>query len=83
MRKNFYREIPIEEIEISPARAKLAQQIKDIRIKLGYTQRDTAKKLGVIQQYISKIETGRENISLDTLKRIADVYNKKLVIELK
>lgn len=72
-----------EKIKISPARAKLAQQIKDVRIKLGYTQREIARKLGVIQQYISKIETGRENISLDTLKRIADVYNKKLIIELK
>jgi len=72
-----------EEIKISPVREKIVQQIKDIRIKLGYTQRDIAKKLGVIQQYISKIETGRENISLDTLKRIADVYDKKVIIELK
>lgn len=72
-----------EELEISPVRVKLAQQIKDIRTKLGYTQKDIAKKLGVIQQYISKIETGRENVSVDTLKRIADVFNKRLVVELK
>lgn len=72
-----------EELKILPVRVKLAQQIKDIRTKLGYTQKDIAKKLGVIQQYISKIETGRENVSVDTLKRIADVFNKRLVVELK
>ncbi|MFZ2937296.1 MAG: helix-turn-helix transcriptional regulator [Candidatus Omnitrophota bacterium] len=38
---------------------------------------------GEIQQYISKIETGRENVTVDTLTRIADILNKKLVIELK
>ena len=69
-----------EGIKILPIRTKLAQQIKDIRIKLGYTQRDIAKKLGVIQQYVSKIETGRENVSVDTLKRIADVFNKRLIV---
>lgn len=72
-----------EEIKIPQERLSLAHQIKDIRVKLGYTQKDIAKKLGVIQQYISKIETGRENISVDTLKRIADVLGRKLVVDLR
>ncbi len=72
-----------QEERIPPERMKLAQQIRNIRIKLGYTQKDVAKKLGVIQQYISKIENGHENISLDTLKRIADVFNKRVVVKLK
>jgi len=46
---------------------KLSQQIGNIRIKLGYTQEDIAKKLGTVQQYISKIENGHENLSIDTL----------------
>lgn len=70
------------EVKIPPERMKLAQEIKDIRVKLGYTQRDMAKKLGVIQQYISKIENGYENFSVDTLRRIADVFDRKLVIGL-
>lgn len=70
------------EAEIPAERIKLAREIKDIRMKLGYTQKDMAKKLGVIQQYISKIENGYENFSVDTLKRIADVFGKKLVIGL-
>lgn len=71
-----------QDMKIPPERMELAQQIRDIRMKLGYTQKDVAKRLGVIQQYISKIETGHENVSVDTLKRIADVLDKRLVIRL-
>lgn len=63
-------------------RMSIAQQIKDIRLQMGYTQAEMAKKLGVIQQFISTLETGRENLTIDTLKRIADVFEKKLIIRL-
>lgn len=72
-----------QEEKIPAERKKLAHKIRDMRIKLGYTQKDIAKKLGVIQQYISKIENGRENLSIDTLRRIADVLGKKIVVDLK
>jgi len=71
-----------DEIKIPQERMRLAHQIRDIRLKLGYTQKDIAKKLGVIQQYISKIESGHENVSVDTLKRIADVFGRKVVVKL-
>lgn len=71
-----------QEVEIPPERIKIARQIKNTRMKLGYTQKDLAKKLGVIQQYISKIESGHENVSVDSLKRIADAFGKDLVIKL-
>jgi len=71
------------EAKIPPERMKLAQQIRSIRMKSGYTQGDVAKKLGTVQQYISKIENGHENLSVDTLARIANVFSKGLVIKLK
>ena len=83
LRENGIKIRESKEMEISPERVKVAHEIKNIRIKLGYTQKEIAKKLGVIQQYISKIENGHENVSLDTLKRIADVFDKRLVVELK
>lgn len=67
---------------ISPERISVAHQIRGIRVQLGYTQKEMAKRLGVIQQFVSKLETGRENLTVDTLKRIADVFEKKLVIQL-
>lgn len=66
---------------ISPEREKIAQQIKNLRLNLGYTQKDLAEKLGVIQQYVSKIENGRENISIDTLKKVADALDKRLIVK--
>jgi len=71
------------EVKIPLERMQLAQQIRGIRIKSGYTQGDLAKKLGTVQQYISKIENGYENLTVDTLTRIADVLGKGLVIKLK
>ena len=68
--------------DLSMERLSVAQQIKDIRLQMGYTQAEMAKRLGVIQQFISKMETGRENLTVDTLKRIAEVLDKKLTIQL-
>lgn len=66
--------------KVSPSRLNVAVQIKEIRVQLGYTQKEMAEKLGVIQQYVSKIESGRENVTVDTLKRIADILDRRLVI---
>jgi len=66
---------------VPPEREGIAQQIKDLRLNLGYTQKELAEKLGVIQQYISKIENGRENISVGTLKKIADALDKRLIVK--
>lgn len=70
------------EVKIPQERKKIAKQIRTVREKLGYTQKDLAKRLGVIQQYISKIETGMENVSIDTLRRIANALGRKLTVRL-
>ena len=61
----------------------LAEQIRKIRLSFGYTQKDIAKQLGVVQQYVSKVESGKENVSIDKLIGLASIYNKKLSIKLK
>ena len=70
-------------IQIPSVRMDVARQIHALREKMGYTQREMAKKLGVIQQYVSRVERGGENFSVDALKRIADVFGKGLIIRLK
>ena len=67
---------------VPPEGRQLADQIRRIRKRLGYTQKDVAKKLGVIQQYVSQLESGCENVSLSTLKRIADAFDRRLVVRL-
>lgn len=78
----FWQSVYAKMLKNSSQHMEIARQIRGMRLKLRYTQRDMAKKLGVIQQYVSKLETGRENITIDTLKRVADVLDKNLVIKL-
>ena len=50
----------------------IADKIKSARAGKGLTQGELAGKLKISQQIISRIEKGRENISLGTFKKIAD-----------
>lgn len=70
-------------VRVPLERRRLAQELRGARVKLGYTQRDVAERLGVIQQYVSRIESGRENVTVDTLRRIANVFGKSVVISLR
>lgn len=45
-------------------------KIKKMREKSGLTQKKLADKLGISQQIISRIEKGKQNISLETLNNI-------------
>ncbi len=49
--------------------------IKHIRISLGLSQRDVAKKLGISQNGYSKIERGYALMTIDKLKQIATALN--------
>jgi DNA-binding XRE family transcriptional regulator len=68
---------------IPSERFDVARQIKAARRVLGLSQEQFAKKMGVIQQYVSSLETGRENITLDTLRKIAGVLQKRVVVHLR
>jgi len=59
----------------------VARQIRQIREQKKYTQSQLAQKLGVIQPYISRIESGRENCSVETLREVAKALGKKLTIK--
>ncbi|MBU1122461.1 MAG: helix-turn-helix transcriptional regulator [Candidatus Omnitrophota bacterium] len=71
------------EVKIPSERMEIAKQIKKIRVNKGYSQKDMASRLHVIQQYISKIENGRENLSIDSLVQIANILGRKISIRMK
>ncbi len=54
--------------------------LKETRKKYGLTQKELAQKLKISQQVISRIESGKENPSLITIKKIADALNMKVSI---
>lgn len=60
----------------------VTDKIRFVRKEKGYTQDALAKKLKISQQVISRIENGSENISLATLKKIADAIGVEVRIEI-
>ena len=61
---------------------RVGNRIKALREKNNLTQKALAERLGISQQIVSRVERGKTNISLLTLKKIANVFNRKVVIEL-
>ena len=51
---------------------KAAIALKELRAKQKLSQQKLAAKMKVKKEYISRIEGGRQNVTLETLFRIAD-----------
>ncbi len=78
---NFWQRT-FDSLTQSPSiRHSIAQNIRSLRIKNNLTQIQMANRLGVIQQHISRIESGKENITLESLTKISLALNKKLIIK--
>jgi transcriptional regulator with XRE-family HTH domain len=52
---------------------KFGKRVRAIRLKKEMTQTDLAEKLRVSRNYISRIETGVENMSLKNIEKLARV----------
>ena len=59
----------------------LIQAMIDARRETGLTQQELAKRTGITQADISKIENGNANPPLKTLQRLAAGMGRKLKIE--
>jgi transcriptional regulator with XRE-family HTH domain len=55
-----------------PLKVRLAQTIRTLRKGAGFSQEDFAAHIGVHRTFMSSIERGRVNISLETLERVAE-----------
>ncbi|MBL7157509.1 MAG: helix-turn-helix transcriptional regulator [Candidatus Omnitrophica bacterium] len=67
---------------ISDLCKKAGAMIRSTRKEQDLSQKNLAAKLGVSQQLVSRIEKGRENVSLVTLATILKALNKKLHINI-
>lgn len=61
-------------------RLRIGKRIHEIRRAKKMTQKDIMRTTGLTQQHISKIEQGRENVSLDTLDRIQKCLGEDLLV---
>jgi len=67
-------------IEVERAKLIMAEKLVEIRERQGLTQAELAKRLGVTQQVISRIESGENNLTLITLIKLLAVYGVVLKI---
>lgn len=65
------------EIEIDPNNlpAVFGANFRTARLQRGMTQLDVAEACGVLCQYISKIENGEKNLTLETMQKVAEVVD--------
>ena len=71
----------LEELDVARFRAALAHKIGVAREDAGLTRAGFAKLLGTDEEGVSRIETGQENMTVDTLAKIAKLLKLSVKIE--
>ena len=56
--------------------ATFGANLKAARLKARLTQVQLAERAGLLQQYISLVESGKQNVTLVTAKALANVVNR-------
>ena len=62
-------------------RLEIAYQILQLRNKQKLSQKTLAEKLNTTQSVIARMEAGQQNFSIETLNKIASVFERELKIE--
>lgn len=50
--------------------------LKAARLKAGLTQTELAERAGLLQQYVSLVESGKQNVTLTTAQALAKVVDR-------
>ena len=69
------------EAELRPA-LDLAEDIIRLRVERGWSQKELAKELGTWQANVSRLEHGQANPTLETLRKLSEVFEVDLVVRL-
>ena len=59
---------------------KLGEEIRQMRLSMGMTQEELAKKMSTTKSAISRLENHSESVRLATIEKVARVFKKKVVI---
>ena len=73
--KPFYNKRKIKYLIFNNRLKKIGNNIRQIRKQRQVTQIDLAVMIGIDRAYLSEIENGRTNVSLNILYAIADALN--------
>lgn len=72
-----------ESSDLVTARQRIVSSLVEARMASGVSQQELANRIGTQKPNISRIESGQQNISLDTMLKIASALNKDVAIDLK
>ena len=73
----------MESSELAEARQKIVSALTEARLASGVSQDELAGRIGTKKPNISRIESGQQNISLDTMLRYASALDKEVVVEIR
>ena len=59
---------------------KIGEEIRQMRIMSGMTQEELAKKLSTTKSAISRLENHSESVRLSTIEKVAEVFDKQVVV---
>ena len=67
-------------IELETKKLEMSLAIINLRKKKKISQAKLAEKIGMKQSAVGRIEAGKQNLTIETLQKIAFALNKKLVV---
>lgn len=70
-----------QEYKEEDQRLQVAVEVRNLRDKLGMTQREFAKLVKKPQSTIARIESGKMNVSINVLSEIAAATNQRLTVK--
>jgi transcriptional regulator with XRE-family HTH domain len=73
----LFLNIPVAVLAVLPMTGpmKFGEYLKSRRVELGWTQPDAAKRAGIEQSYLSKLETGKSIPSEDVYQRLVEAFS--------
>jgi|SRR3989344_2743710 len=57
-----------------------SMELREIRNRLNLSQAQLAKKIGTKREFISRLESGRQNVTMETLYRIGAALGKRVEV---
>ena len=62
-------------------RLEIAYKILQLRKHQKFSQKELARKLDTTQSVVARIEAGKQNLTTDTLQKVASVFKRNLKVE--
>ena len=69
-----------EQVENEYEKLRIGERIRRLRVEQGMSQEELARKLHTTKSAVSRMENHAESVRLETLEKVASVFNKTLTI---